>query len=184
MTFWELRKCIVCGKEFYAGENQHCCSAWCEERTDVDPIETSRNCERCQDSFVPKTSGHRFCCADCREKSYERNKPRGRFVIFERDGFACFYCGKTSYEDNTELHVDHLVPVFKEGKDMIENLVTSCSRCNLEKSFKLLGQDILPKMLEETRKRNELSNLDNSTIIKLVNNEEKRKRKTSWQKGH
>lgn len=54
-----------------------------------------------------------------------------RFHVLRRDGFRCVYCGLTASQ--SELHVDHVVPVVDGGSDDIENLVTSCIECNLGK---------------------------------------------------
>ncbi len=62
---------------------------------------------------------------------------RLRFKVFERDNFTCQYCGK--HPPEVILHLDHVYPVSKGGKDEIENLITSCADCNLGKSDRELG---------------------------------------------
>lgn len=57
---------------------------------------------------------------------------RVRFAVLKRDGFKCRYCGKSSKD--TILEVDHRVPVSKAGKSTMDNLITSCIRCNRGKS--------------------------------------------------
>jgi hypothetical protein len=66
-----------------------------------------------------------------------RYKRRGigkrlRYQILERDGFRCKLCGKTAKE--TQLEVDHIVPVAKDGTDSLNNLRTLCIDCNRGKS--------------------------------------------------
>ena len=62
-----------------------------------------------------------------------------RFAVLRRDGFRCAYCGRGEGE-GVQLHIDHLVPVARGGKNELENLVTSCAPCNLGKSASdLLG---------------------------------------------
>lgn len=61
---------------------------------------------------------------------------RLRFSIFERDGFACQYCGKTP--PKVVLHVDHIIPVISGGTNDPENLRTSCADCNLGKGKRKL----------------------------------------------
>jgi len=63
---------------------------------------------------------------------------RLRFEIFDRDNFTCQYCGKQPPE--VKLHVDHIVPVSKDGTDDPENLRTSCAECNMGKSARSLGK--------------------------------------------
>jgi hypothetical protein len=60
-----------------------------------------------------------------------------RFCVLRRDGFRCVYCGATAGEQ--KLHVDHVHPRSKGGRDDESNLVTSCEACNLGKSNRHVG---------------------------------------------
>ena len=62
-----------------------------------------------------------------------------RFEVFKRDGFKCMYCGATA--PNVLLHVDHISPVSKGGKNNLLNLITSCFDCNSGKSDRLLSDE-------------------------------------------
>ena len=55
-----------------------------------------------------------------------------RFEVFKRDAFKCQYCGK--FPPEITLEIDHINPKSKGGKDIINNLVTSCFDCNRGKS--------------------------------------------------
>lgn len=68
-----------------------------------------------------------------------------RFKVFARDSFVCQYCG--AHPPAAILHVDHLHPVSKGGKNDIDNLITACEACNLGKGARLLSD--APKSLEE-----------------------------------
>lgn len=57
---------------------------------------------------------------------------RTRFEVLRRDGFRCRYCGATP--DETELTVDHVVPVALGGGDKADNLVAACKDCNAGKA--------------------------------------------------
>ncbi len=64
-------------------------------------------------------------------------KPRSnpnftRFNVFLRDKFRCQYCGSKK-----ELTFDHLLPRSKGGKTNWDNVVTSCSCCNIKKGGRL-----------------------------------------------
>tara|TARA_R100000541_G_C1881450_1_gene82355 strand:+ start:44 stop:763 length:720 start_codon:yes stop_codon:yes gene_type:complete len=64
---------------------------------------------------------------------------RMRFEVLKRDAFTCQYCG--GQVPDVILHLDHIKPVSKGGKNTLLNLVTSCSDCNLGKSNKELSDD-------------------------------------------
>jgi 5-methylcytosine-specific restriction endonuclease McrA len=70
-------------------------------------------------------------------KPSRRESKKRRFDVLQRDGHRCVYCGASPQE--RELHVDHVVPLSKGGSDTIENLATSCKRCNLGKGDRLLA---------------------------------------------
>lgn len=57
--------------------------------------------------------------------------PRIRFLVLERDGFACSYCGARPPE--AVLHIDHVVSRADAGADDIVNYRTACADCNLGK---------------------------------------------------
>jgi hypothetical protein len=58
-----------------------------------------------------------------------------RWQVFERDDFKCVACGKSA-SDGAILHVDHILPRSKGGKNMLENYQTLCHLCNIGKSNK------------------------------------------------
>ena len=62
-----------------------------------------------------------------------------RFEVLKRDKFTCQYCGKQS--PSVILHLDHIKPVSKGGKNSLLNLVTSCVDCNLGKGARELSDE-------------------------------------------
>jgi hypothetical protein len=78
---------------------------------------------------------------------------RTRFEIFKRDEFTCAYCGGTP--PAVVLHCDHILAVANGGGNEPENLITSCSSCNLGKSDVPLERVSAP--LSEVFKRNQES---------------------------
>ena len=59
-----------------------------------------------------------------------------RYDVLKRDNFKCQICG-SSMHDGVKLHVDHIIPISKGGKTVLNNLRTLCDRCNMGKSNKL-----------------------------------------------
>lgn len=62
-----------------------------------------------------------------------RVMPGRRWQVFQRDGWKCLACGKSSH-DGVILHVDHIIPRSKGGPDTFENLQTLCWECNIGRS--------------------------------------------------
>jgi hypothetical protein len=58
-----------------------------------------------------------------------------RWQVFERDDFKCVSCG-ASAADGAILHIDHIIPRSKGGKDDMDNYQTLCHLCNIGKSNK------------------------------------------------
>lgn len=67
-----------------------------------------------------------------------------RYNVLKRDNYSCQICGATA-KDGAKLHVDHIIPVSKGGKTVMNNLQTLCERCNIGKSDKTENDDICPK---------------------------------------
>ena len=64
--------------------------------------------------------------------------PRQRFLVLQRDGFACVYCGRRPPE--VELHVDHRIAYTNDGANDPANYATACADCNLGKSDLPVGE--------------------------------------------
>ena len=54
-----------------------------------------------------------------------------REFVRQRANFACEFCGVSEIDAGGQLTIDHFQPGSKGGGDEIENLIYSCSRCNL-----------------------------------------------------
>lgn len=67
-----------------------------------------------------------------------------RYNVLKRDNYSCQICGATA-KDGAKLHVDHIIPVSKGEKTVMNNLQTLCERCNIGKSNKTENDDICPK---------------------------------------
>jgi 5-methylcytosine-specific restriction protein A len=60
-----------------------------------------------------------------------RIPPEVRKYVFERDNFQCQSCGKIYLETN--LNIDHIIPLARGGSNDISNLQTLCQTCNQKK---------------------------------------------------
>lgn len=49
-------------------------------------------------------------------------------MLFRRDNYHCMYCGGPF--SHAELTRDHVMPRAQGGKDIWENVVAACARCN------------------------------------------------------
>jgi len=55
-----------------------------------------------------------------------------RQYVYQRDKYQCQSCGKTNTE--TQLTIDHIIPLARSGTNDISNLQTLCFSCNSQKS--------------------------------------------------
>lgn len=56
-------------------------------------------------------------------------KPSVRWLVFRDAGFTCVSCGA----DDRPLHLDHIIPLARGGKDEPSNYQCLCDQCNLAK---------------------------------------------------
>lgn len=155
------RTCRGCGKKFVPeDQKQYYCSNECQ--VDLPAHRRWLKCTACGSWFRPPTRRGTTC---------NRNgcpgylSAHGRFIIFQRDNFTCIYCGRSSFDDYAELHCDHVVPRSDGGRDVAGNLVTSCKRCNLEKSANALSNPA--PILDAARQRNAGAGIHDGLVIKL-----------------
>jgi hypothetical protein len=63
-----------------------------------------------------------------------------RYAVLKRDCFRCVVCGRSPATHlGLVLHVDHIIPIAKGGKTVIENLRSLCEDCNLGKGSRQEG---------------------------------------------
>jgi hypothetical protein len=68
----------------------------------------------------------------------EHNPPLTNPALFGRDQGTCLYCGK--HLSDAALTRDHVVPVSRGGRDIWDNVVAACRRCNHHKGSRLLQE--------------------------------------------
>jgi 5-methylcytosine-specific restriction endonuclease McrA len=63
-------------------------------------------------------------------KRPRRERKMTRYEIFNRDKYACQYCG----EQSRHLTLDHVIPRYRGGQHTWENVVSACGACNRHKA--------------------------------------------------
>ena len=53
--------------------------------------------------------------------------------VIERDGLHCVYCDEDL--ENSEIHLDHVIPESQGGTTTIDNLQVTCRKCNTSKGI-------------------------------------------------
>ncbi len=85
-------------------------------------------------------------------------------ALFRRDNHRCLYCGNLF--GRGQLTRDHVVPRAQGGKDVWENVVAACRRCNHVKADRTPDQATMPLLAIPFRPNNyEAMFLANRTIL-------------------
>jgi len=93
-----------------------------------------------EEGRYPK-SNRNFSTSPSSKKLHKQNSERQkitnalRYKVMRRDGFQCVLCGATGRD--SQLQVDHIIPISKGGKTQLNNLRTLCRRCNSGKGNKI-----------------------------------------------
>lgn len=66
-----------------------------------------------------------------------------RSEVTERANGLCEYCLSDVDFSHSPFDIEHIIPIVEGGKTESENLALSCHGCNLHKSIKLSGYDVL-----------------------------------------
>jgi len=67
--------------------------------------------------------------------------------VITRDGHRCQYCGASK----GAMTVDHIIPKTRSGRDIWENMVCACVRCNNKKGDRTLPEARM-KLLKKPRR--------------------------------
>ena len=85
----------------------------------------------------PCEEGWRLHDWKLRQKTHHQRRPhrKHRHAVYERDGWACRYCGASQ-----ALSLDHVIPPRLGGNHEPGNLVTACRSCNSRKGSRTPAQ--------------------------------------------
>jgi hypothetical protein len=117
-----------------------------------------KKCNNCGKNFFTNYDKQKYCSKKCGQQVRKKERDiingggtvtgkenifpylRLRFEVFKRDNFTCQYCGRNVKEDKVKLHIEHIIPKAKGGKNASDNLTTSCWECNSGKAEILLTE--------------------------------------------
>ena len=74
-----------------------------------------------------------------------------KLEVFNRDHYACQYCGRES----KELTLDHVVPRRRGGEHSWENVVSACIPCNRRKAGRTPSEAGMPLLHQPRPPRND-----------------------------
>ena len=80
-----------------------------------------------------RTFQEKKSAAKQRRSQFQRDRPRLKILLIERDGYACKECGSQE-----GLEIDHVVPLSRGGSDDLGNLQWLCDHHNSKKRDKVL----------------------------------------------
>jgi len=121
-------------------------------------------CLTCDSLFYKRTANHAYCQPKCRPSTPKG--AGGKFEVLHRDNFRCIYCGRAPWNTpDLIMHIDHIYPHAKGGRNTLSNLVTSCCECNVVKSATLIEDE--EEILKIVENRNREKGLNPKRIIKL-----------------
>jgi len=157
----DARICIQCDKSYQPTRAwQKTCSYVCSYTSRNDKrrrgITNYGKCARCESSLTNKKAHAIYCSKTCKSMDHNfkhRSKTRVKGVarrreIYERDGHACYICQKPL--ELREVHLDHLIPVAKNGSSHPTNLAVSCGFCNRSRGTRIEIKQLAK--LDELRK--------------------------------
>ena len=110
-------------------------------------------------------------------KNMKRNySPDERFVMLQFRILApliCTYCSKKL--NSRTLKIDHKIPVARGGKTTLDNLASSCERCNTEK-----GQKTVEEFMYYLEVKEQCRQLSRQTLIDYLLSYQERLRATRY----
>jgi len=107
----ERKRCALYRRE-HPGRRKATCKAWYEQNKEKAFAQARRRRARKLNATI---------------------EPVDEAAIYERDGYACIYCGATE-----DLTLDHVIALAKGGAHSEDNLVIACRPCNCSKGAKPL----------------------------------------------
>lgn len=125
----------------------------------------ARFCSECSAEITNRGSSAATCSLKCANIRADKKAKGDQFLIFNRDGCRCQYCGRTPSEDDIKIVCDHIKPKIEGGEDTADNLVACCIGCNSSKSDKKLLPETLELISKSVASKNEKFGISPKKII-------------------
>lgn len=77
-------------------------------------------------------------------KSFSNIYQKDIDILLKKYDNKCYYCN-INVERKINLHLDHKVPLVRQGNHSIDNLVPACKNCNLRKGTKTSEEFLIGK---------------------------------------
>ena len=122
-------------------------------------------CSECSAEITNRGASAATCSLECASIRADKKAKGDQFMIFNRDGCRCQYCGRTPSEDDIKIVCDHITPKIEGGEDTADNLVACCVGCNSSKSGKRLLPETLELISKSVASKNEKFGISPKKII-------------------
>ena len=137
MVYEYIKECEHCKREFkaYRINKRFCTESCAAKKRNLNKPKLDlplRRCIVCNQKFKPKKHLHVICSHLCRRKYRDGHINLNldyREYLFEKNNFTCLECGKRT----NELHIHHIIPLYLNGKDELDNLMVLCENCHKTK---------------------------------------------------
>jgi 5-methylcytosine-specific restriction endonuclease McrA len=130
-----------------------------------DMPKVARFCSECSAEITNRGASAATCSLECASIRADKKAKGDQFLIFNRDGCRCQYCGRTPSEDDIKIVCDHIMPKIEGGEDTAENLVACCVQCNSSKSDRKLLPETLELISKSVANKNKKFGINPKKII-------------------
>ena len=130
-----------------------------------DMPKVAKFCSECSAEITNRGASAATCSLECASIRSDKKAKGDQFMIFNRDGCRCQYCGRTPSEDDIKIVCDHITPKIEGGEDTADNLVACCVGCNSSKSGKRLLPETLELISKSVASKNEKFGISPKKII-------------------
>ncbi len=142
-----MKICPSCDKPLPSTKRSHAvycdraCKAVASEKRRPTRDHAARYIKERDRRLTYATDPERMCAAASRRRALKRKAERLQFSkndwqrLVDRYRGCCAYCGK-----ETQLTMDHVVPLSRGGRHSVGNIIPACFRCNSSKNARFITE--------------------------------------------